>query len=68
MQEKTQAITEEIKCGQAEMRSIICAFWSELKETIQCEIKAATQSVLSELDETTTCQEATKTEPDPGMT
>jgi hypothetical protein len=49
------------------MRSIICAFRSALKETIQCEIKAAIQSVLSEFDEMTTCREVTGTEPDPGM-
>jgi chromosome segregation ATPase len=48
-------LKEDIKSSQAEMRSIICAFQSELKETIQREIKAAIQSVWSELDETTTC-------------
>jgi hypothetical protein len=30
-------------------------------------MRAAIQSVQSELDETTTCQEATETKPDPGM-
>jgi hypothetical protein len=67
MQENTQATREEIKSGHAEMRSIICAFRSELKEIIQCEMKAAIQYVWSELDETTTCREETETEPNPGI-
>jgi hypothetical protein len=58
---------EEIKSGQAEMRSKFCAFRSELKETIQRQMRAATQSVRSGLDETTTCREATETEHDPGL-
>jgi hypothetical protein len=33
-------LREEIKYGQAEMRSTICAFRSELKETIQREIRS----------------------------
>jgi hypothetical protein len=49
------------------MRSIICTFRSELKETIQYEKRAAIQSIWSELDETTTCREEMETEPDPGM-
>jgi hypothetical protein len=40
---------------------------SELKETIQHEMKAAIQSVWSELDETTACNEATETELEPGV-
>jgi uncharacterized protein YlxW (UPF0749 family) len=58
---------EEIKSNQAEMRSTICAFQSELKETIQHEIKAVIQPTRAELDETTACNGATGTEPDPGM-
>jgi hypothetical protein len=58
---------EEIKSGQAKMRSIIFIFRSELKETIQREMRASIQSVRSEFYETTTCREATETEPGPGM-
>jgi actin-like ATPase involved in cell morphogenesis len=57
----------EIKSGQAEMRSTIYAFLSELKETTQHEMKSVIQSVRSELDKTTICPEATKTEPNPEM-
>jgi hypothetical protein len=53
--------------NQAQMRSTLCAFRSELKETIQQEMKAVIQPIRAELDETTTCQEATETEPDPGV-
>jgi hypothetical protein len=49
------------------MRSIIRTFGSELKETIQSVMRATIQSFRSELDETTACHGATKTEPDPGM-
>jgi hypothetical protein len=38
-----------------------------LKETIQHEMRAAIQSIQSELDEVTTCNEAQETEPNPGM-
>jgi hypothetical protein len=38
MQENTQAMREEIKSSQEEMRSIIFTFRSELKETIQREM------------------------------
>jgi hypothetical protein len=58
---------EEIKSGQAEMRSTVCAMRSELKETIQHELKAAMQLIRAELHETTACNEATETEPDPRM-
>jgi wobble nucleotide-excising tRNase len=37
--------------NQAEMRSTVCAMRSELKETIQHEMKAVIQPTLSELDE-----------------
>jgi hypothetical protein len=47
-EEMLARMREDIKSGQAEMRSTICAFRSEL-------------------DETTACQEATETEPDPRM-
>jgi hypothetical protein len=52
-------IKEKIKSGQAEIRSIICTFRSELKKTIQREMRAAIQSIWSELDEMTACNEAT---------
>jgi hypothetical protein len=58
---------EEIKSGQAEMKSIICTFGCELKETLQRVMRAAIKSVGSELDETTACQEAHETEPDQRM-
>jgi hypothetical protein len=53
--------------NQAEMRSIFCTFRSELKETIQRHMRATVQSVRSEFDETTACNEATETAPDPRM-
>jgi hypothetical protein len=58
---------EEIKSSQAEMRFTLCAFRSELKETIQHEMRASIEFVRAELDETTACREATETEPYPGM-
>jgi hypothetical protein len=58
---------EEIKSGQVEMRSTVCAMRSELEEAIQHGMKAVKQSIRSELDETTACNEATETEPDPGV-
>jgi hypothetical protein len=48
-------ITAKMDDNQAERRSTLCAFGSELKEIIQREMKAAIQSVRSELDEMTTC-------------
>jgi hypothetical protein len=45
-------LKEDIKSGQAEMRSRTGAFLSEFKGTIQRAIKATIQSVRSELDET----------------
>jgi hypothetical protein len=53
--------------NQAEIRLTVCAIRSELKETIQHEMKAVIQPIRSELDETTACNEATETGPDPGM-
>jgi hypothetical protein len=53
--------------NQAEIRSTICAMRSELKETIQHEMKAGIQPIRSELDETTACNGATKAKHDPGM-
>jgi hypothetical protein len=50
---------EEIKSGQAEMRSTFCVMRYELTETIQHEMKAIIQPIVSELDETTACNEAT---------
>jgi hypothetical protein len=60
---------EEIKSGQAEMRFKICAFRSRMVETIQRDMRAVilVQLARSELDETTACNKATKTEPDPRM-
>jgi hypothetical protein len=49
------------------MRSIISALRTELKETIQHEMKAVIQSIWVELDEMTACNGATEAEPDPGM-
>jgi hypothetical protein len=40
---------------------------SELKGTIQHGMKVVIQPIRSELDETTACNGATKTQPDPGM-
>jgi vacuolar-type H+-ATPase subunit E/Vma4 len=54
---------KDIKSSQAEIRSAICAMLSEL-ESIQREMRAVIQPVRSELDETTACSKATKTEPD----
>jgi hypothetical protein len=50
------------------MRSTVCATQSVLEVTIQREMKAVIQPTGSELDETTACNGATETEPDPGMT
>jgi hypothetical protein len=58
---------EEIKSGKAEMRFTICAFLSEMEETIQREMRAVIQPARSELDETTAWNKATETEPDPRM-
>jgi hypothetical protein len=58
---------EEIKSGEAEMRSTTRAFWSELKEIIQHEMKAVIQPIRSELGEMIACNGVTETEPDPEM-
>jgi hypothetical protein len=58
---------KDVKCGQAEMRSTVCAMRSKLKETIQHGTKAVIQPIRSELDETTARSEATETKPDPGL-
>jgi paraquat-inducible protein B len=60
-------LKEDIKSTEAEMRSTFCAFRSELKETIQHEMKAVIQPIRSELNETTACNEATEAEPSPEM-
>jgi hypothetical protein len=60
-------LNEDIKSSQAELRSTICAFWSELKETIQHGMKVVIQPIRAELDETTACQEVTQIESNPGM-
>jgi hypothetical protein len=66
-EEMLARMPEDIKSGQAEMRSTIRTFGSELKETIQREIRTVIQPRRAELDETSTCREATETEPHPGM-
>jgi hypothetical protein len=43
----------------AEMRSTVCAFRSEFKETIQYEMKAVIQPIQAEWDETTACNGVT---------
>jgi hypothetical protein len=52
--------------NQAEMRSILCTFSTELKETIR-QMRTTIQSVRSELDEMIARNKATETEPDPRM-
>jgi hypothetical protein len=66
------AIEEMMNSNQAEMRFTVCAIRSELKETIQHNIRAVIQPIRSELDETSTCNKVTeanteKSEPDRGM-
>jgi hypothetical protein len=56
----------DMKSGQAEMRSTIRTFGSDLKETTQRVMRAAIKSVRSELDETTAWRDATETKSDPG--
>jgi DNA anti-recombination protein RmuC len=53
--------------NQAEMRSTICAFRSELNDTIQHKMKGIIQPIRADLDETTACNEATETKLDPGF-
>jgi hypothetical protein len=65
--EDLKEMREEIKSGQAEMRSTVCAMQSKLKETIHHRMKAVLQPIRTELDETTACNGATETKPDPGM-
>jgi hypothetical protein len=66
MRSTIEAIEEPMNANQAEMISTVCAIRSDLKETIQHEIKTIIQPIWSELDETTACNKATETEPDPG--
>jgi hypothetical protein len=49
---------EMMNANQAEKRSTVCAIRSELKETIHV-MRAATEPIRAELDETTSCHEAT---------
>jgi hypothetical protein len=44
-EEMLARMQENTKSGQAEIRSTICAFRSNLKENIQCETRAAIQFV-----------------------
>jgi hypothetical protein len=60
-------LKEDIKSCKAQMRSTICTFWPEFNETIQHEMRDTIQSIRSELNEMTASQEATETEPYPGM-
>jgi hypothetical protein len=66
-QENLKEIREEIKSGQAEMRFSVCVMRSELEETIHHRMKAVLQPIRPELNETTACNRATETEPDPRM-
>jgi hypothetical protein len=70
-QEDLKRMMEEMNAkmdgSQAEMRFTVFAFQAEMKEAIKHEMKAVIQPIRAELDETTTCREATETEPDPGM-
>jgi hypothetical protein len=50
---------EEIKSGQAEMRSTVCAMRYELEETIQREMRAVIEPIRAELHETNACNGAT---------
>jgi hypothetical protein len=58
---------EEIKSGQAEMKSTVCAMRPELEESIQREMRAIIHPIWSEFNDTTSCNEATETKPEPGM-
>jgi hypothetical protein len=63
---------EMMNANRAEMRSTVCAIRAELKETIQCVMRAAAEPIRAGFDETTACHEATetnteKTEPDSRM-
>jgi hypothetical protein len=62
---RTEENMKDIKSSQAKMRSTICAFRSELKETMKRETRAVIQYVRSELDDTIACNRATETEPNP---
>jgi hypothetical protein len=64
--EDLKEMRDEIKSGQAEMKSTVCAMRPELEETIQREMRAVIQPIRSEFDDTTSFNEATETKPDPG--
>jgi gas vesicle protein len=49
LKEMMKDTKEDIKSSQAKMRSTTCANQSDLKETIQHEIRAVIQSIWSEL-------------------
>jgi hypothetical protein len=66
-QEDLKEMGEEIKFCLAEMRSTVCAMWSDLKETIQHGMKVVIKPIKAGFDDTTNCNRATHTEPDPGM-
>jgi hypothetical protein len=65
-EEMLARMRENIKSSQAEMRSTVCSMRSELEQTIQHGMNSVIQHIRSGLDETTACNEATETEPDPG--
>jgi hypothetical protein len=48
---KQEEMLARLDANRAEMRSILCTFRSVMKETIQRQMRAAIQSVRSELDE-----------------
>jgi hypothetical protein len=60
-------INDKMEDNQAEMRSTICAFRSELQDTIKREMRTAMQSVRSELEKITAYNKARETGPDPEM-
>jgi CHASE3 domain sensor protein len=62
-----QPIRSDLKEAiQQEIRAVVQPIQSDLKEAIQQEIRAVVRPIRSELDETSACNEATETEPDPG--
>jgi GH24 family phage-related lysozyme (muramidase) len=65
--EHLKEMRKEIISGQAEMRFTLCAMRPKL-ETIQHRMKVVLQPIRTELDETTICNGATETKPDPRMT
>jgi DNA replication protein DnaD len=65
--EDLKEMREEIKLGKAEMKSTVYVLQPELEETIQCDMRAVKQPIRSELDETTSFNEAAEIKPNSGM-